>query len=445
MSFLNYRRRVLAALAAFGLAGALGACENGLLEVKNPGAVNDADLDDPLVQQQIVNTVVGSFQTMYDDLVFAGALLSDEGVNGHNFTQWIEINLRVLEESNSILGSDIYGPLQRARAAGDNLSQRLRGILGDKAGSDLGLARALAYAGYGNIMLAEYFCESPVADDQPALSSDDIMRRAIGRFDEAIQIATAARANAAAVNPATTASRAAVAGADSIANMARVGAARASLWLGDKTKAVQYASAVPASFVMWLNYSDNKAFQENRLFAATSGSGRYLGVSAKFRNLNDPRIRHNATAQSGHSPDAILFTPRLGPSHTGWSAAAAGEFAKNTGIRLSSGLEAQYIVAEAQGPNAANIAFVNSRRAVGGQAALAATVSPADFLAALREQRSRDFFMDGHRLGDLRRYKKQYGVDEFNKGTHPVAKWGNYGTAECFPPSLAERIGNPAY
>lgn len=433
MNLLNYRR-TRAALAAFGLAGALAACDNGMLEVQNPGAVNDTDLDDPLVQSQIVNTVVGDFQRMYDDLVFAGALLSDEGVNGHNFTQWIEINLREMDESNTILASDIYAPLQRARASGDNLSDRLRRTLGDKAGSTLGLARSLAFAGYGNVMLGEYFCQSPVQDDQPAISSDDLMRRAIARFDEAIQIATAARAT-----PAQAAS------ADTVIHLSRVGAARASLWLGDKTKAAQYAAQVPAGFTYWLNYSDNRAFQENRLFTASTGSGRYLGVSAKFRNLRDPRIRHNAAAQTGHSPDAILHTPRLAPSHTGWSAAAEGLFAKNTGIRLASGLEAQYVVAEAQGPNAANVAFVNSRRAVGGQAALAATVSASEFLAALREQRSRDFFLDGHRLGDLRRYKKQYGIDEFNKGTHPVAKWGNYGTAECFIPSLSERIGNPMY
>ncbi|HEX2211801.1 MAG TPA: hypothetical protein VHG93_29205, partial [Longimicrobium sp.] len=222
------------------------------------------------------------------------------------------------------------------------------------------------------------------------------------------------------------------------------GAARASLQAGDRAAAIQYASGVPAGWSFWVNYSENKAYQNNRLFFAGTGSGRYLGVAAKFRNLNDPRIRHNATAQSGHSPDAILYAPRLAPSHSGYSAATPAEFSKTTSIRLASGLEAQYIIAEAQGLNAANLEFVNSRRAVGGQAALDAPTA-GEFLAALWDQRRRDFFLDGHRLGDIRRYKAQYGIDEFKTGTHPVNSWGTYKTAECFIPSLSERIGNPQY
>ncbi|MBA4158990.1 MAG: hypothetical protein H0X65_16160 [Gemmatimonadetes bacterium] len=69
-------------------------------------------------------------------------------------------------------------------------------------------------------------------------------------------------------------------------------------------------------------------------------------------------------------------------------------------------------------------------------------------MAELRDQRRRDFFMDGHRLGDLRRYMDQYGVDEFPTGPHPndaAWAWGNYGDATCFVPSRAERIGNPGY
>ena len=83
MSLKKNRRRALTTLIAFGLLGTLGACsDNTLLEVQNPGAVNETDLNDPLVQAQVVNTVVADFQRMFDDLVFAGALLSGEGVTG---------------------------------------------------------------------------------------------------------------------------------------------------------------------------------------------------------------------------------------------------------------------------------------------------------------------------------------------------------------------------
>lgn len=425
-----YGRSARTALAALAMAGVLGACDNSLLDVANPGAVNESDLNDPGVQSQVVNTVVGDFQRMYDDLVFAGALLSDEGDNGHNFTQWIDINRREIEPSNTVLQTDIYAPLQRARAGGDNIAERMRTNLGAAASSELNLARVLAYAGYGSVMLGEFFCESPVKDDEPALSSNEILARAITRFDEAIRVAGASGRGAK---------------ADTIINLARVGAARAYLQRGEKAKAIEYASQVPAGFTFWSNYSVNKSYQENRLFAAATGSGRYLGVSAKFRNLNDPRIRHNDDPQAGHSPDAILFTPRLGPSHSGYSPTTEGQFTQSTGIRLASGLEAQYILAEAQGLNPANLAFINARRAAGGAAPLAETPTPEAFLAEVRDQRRRDFYLDGHRLGDMRRYKAQYGINEFRTGQHPVAQWGNFETAECFVPSRAELIGNPAY
>lgn len=168
---------------------------------------------------------------------------------------------------------------------------------------------------------------------------------------------------------------------------------RAAPNLGDKAKAISYAHAVPAGFVVWVNSYP-------------------------------------------------------GPSHSGWSPTApltAQLFDKNTDVRLASGLEAQYIVAEAQGVSAANIDFVNSRRAVGGQAPLTATATASEYLDAPRGQRRRDFFLDGHRLGDLRRYKKLYAVDQFPTGQHPVAQWGNYDLGTCCVPSLAERLGNPAY
>jgi hypothetical protein len=81
---------------------------------------------------------------------------------------------------------------------------------------------------------------------------------------------------------------------------------------------------------------------------------------------------------------------------------------------------------------------------VGGQPLL--TEVPAGGLQAeVRDQRRRDFFMDGHRLGDLRRYLALYGIDEFPQGTHPDIFIGTYGTATCFIPALDEKQGNPGY
>ena len=431
MNSVQDRRRAFRGLALVGLALGLGACDS-ILAVQNPAAVEESELDNPVVAAEVANTVVGEFQKMYDDLVFAGAILGDEGVNGHNFTQWIDLDLRIMEESNSILASNIYAPLQAARAAGDNLSPRLRTALGATAGSDLRLARALAFAGYGNVMLGEYFCEAPVNPDEAALSSDEILRRAIARFDEAIEVATAAHT----AHPA---------GADSILNLARVGAARAALGLNDKALAISYASQVPAGFEAWLRTRRTRATRRTGSTTrppAAAGTWAWTPASGTSPTrecaITPPRSRATAPTPSSTCPGSA-------PRYSGWPPTAEGFFTRSTSIRFASGLEARYILAEAQGVNATNLAFVDSRRAVGGQAALPGTTTADDFLAALRDQRRRDFFLDGHRLGDLRRYDRYYGIDQFSSGPHPVASWGNYSTAMCFVPSLSERVGNPSY
>jgi hypothetical protein len=430
------RRRALRALTALGVAGALGACD-GLLSVENPGAIGDEDLNASSLVPLLVNSVTGDFQAMYTDLAYYGAVLTDEAVTGHNFETIIQIDLRIMDDANGTLNADIYQPLQAARFAADSISSRLRTLI-PNATQDVRLAQTLAYGGYTYVLLGEYFCSAPVdvnGKPGPALQPDELLRRGLARFEEAIQVVTAAKAagaNAAEV--------------DRITNLARVGAARASLQLGDKAKAIQYASQVPAGFVAWVAHSGNAARQYNPFHAATTGSNHNLGVDARFRNLNDPRIRHEARGVLGHNRSTILFKPFQPESFEGWTPAAPVGFERTTDVRFSSGLEARYIVAEAQGPTPATLAFVNERRAVGTQAALPATASAADIMSALREQRARDFYMDGHRLGDLRRYLAQ-GVNDprhqFPSGAHPNPLFGEYQNATCFVIPLAEKIGNP--
>jgi hypothetical protein len=446
MHFRTFRARLLVP-AALVAAGTVAGCDNlnRLMEVENPGQIGELALNDPDLVPAMVTSTVGQFQVMYDDLARAGAILTDEAVNGHNFSQWRDFDLRNVESSNTILGSDIYGPVQRARGAADDYARRIREIVGDtEANRHLGLARVLAYGGYGYTMLGEYFCESPVSPTEPAIPSEQILERAIQRFDGAIQIATAARTFNAAVTPATAASRQAVAGADSIINLSRVGAARAHLWIGNQAQAIQYASQVPTAFETWVTYSQETAYPNNVYQGATNGANRSVGVGAAFRNLNDPRVRHTATSGRGHNGLTDLWDPMVGLSFSGWTPEAPTRFQLGTSMRLASGLEARYIIAEAQGLSPENLAFVNSRRAVGTQAALA-TLTEAEYMAELRDQRRRDFFLAGYRLGDLRRYIRLYQVDQFPSGPHPNAEWGNYGSSTCFVPHNNERIGNPNY
>ena len=61
--------------------------------------------------------------------------------------------------------------------------------------------------------------------------------------------------------------------------------------------------------------------------------------------------------------------------------------------------------ADGMGPAGSTLDFVNSRRAAGKQEPV--DLSGADLMAELRDQRGRDMYLGGFRLGDLRRWKNQ--------------------------------------
>jgi starch-binding outer membrane protein, SusD/RagB family len=310
----------------------------------------------------------------------------------------------------------------------------------DKPDSDLRLATALVYNAFAYVMLGEYYCSTPVNPSEGAISSDEILALAVQRFDEAIRIAQAAG------------------GADAprILNMARVGAARASLQQGKKQPAIDYAAQVPAGFQAWVRHASSPTGLRNYYWGATTGNNRTIGVDPSFRGLNDPRVRHTPTSRTGHNQKTRLFTPAKSPAFAGWHAdvplnasesvlIGAIGFGQDTDIILASGLEARYIVAEAGGmTDAALRAFIDERRAVGLQGAFTGT----NLQAELRDQRRRDFFLSGRRVGDLRRYQNLYNVDDWPKGAHPNDAewgWGQYGSATCFIPHRNEATGNPGF
>jgi hypothetical protein len=127
--------------------------------------------------------------------------------------------------------------------------------------------------------------------------------------------------------------------------------------------------------------------------------------------------------------------------YAGWIPGTLQIIDITTNIKFATGLEAQYITVEADGPNAAMLSFVNARRAIGGQTPV--DLTGAALLNELRVQRARDFFLTGQRLGDLRRYLKA-GTDLFPKGKYPVFT-DFYGDKTCFIVPLSEKAGNPNY
>jgi hypothetical protein len=429
MKRIPLARRAAAVLSVAGLVGSLGACED-LLTVTDRGRIVEPALADSTLVNELGNAAIGTMSRVYGSYAYAMAVFTDEAVSGHNFEQWQWVDHRMVDDSNDTYGQ--YAALHQLRFSGGDMAARLTTILGEeRASRDARVAQSYMVEGYGLLLLAESHCNSPLTGTDEAKSSDEIMALSIASFDKAIAIAAAAGNSAKAT---------------STLNAARVGAARASLNLGNFAKAIEYASAVSTGFSLSAQHSATQAVLFNPFNAAVTGQNFNLGVDPKFQAFNDPRVRFRP-AVAGHNPAYAIAAPFSPPSFSDHSATGPGVvIGQGASIRFASKREAEYIVAEAQGPTAANIAFINARRAEGNQTALANDIGVQAFRLAVIDQRSREFYLDGHRIGDLRRMKKLYNVDEFPKGENPNpgARYGEYGTAECFLPTRGERIGNPS-
>lgn len=429
----------LATLGALAMgAAASGAC-NEFLQADNPGAVEETDVNQPRYIPLLMNGIIGEFQVAYTNITWWNAIYSDELHNRNVFFEEGLIDRRDVGPENGTHNFFIYPRIHRARFLADDGVRRMKEILGDSAGRDLRVARALAYGGMTYNYLAEMYCQIPL-DGQAPKTPEEVFRSAMAKLDSAVVVANASKAAAKARTPIISADTLA---ADSVRNFALVGAARAALNVNDRARAATYAAQVPASFAFFAQYSTNSPGENHRVFLnLTAGSGGTTD-NTPFRDMaGDVRV-----PRTGVTTSVLGLVPRSPPSYSSFDGTPTGApFVAGGTVRIASGLEARYILAEAQvESNAAQaLALVNERRAFGRLQPPVAGLTGAALLAELRDQRRRDFYLDNHRLGDLRRYLRYYQVDEFQRGPYPTSTTGDrFSDATCWPVASAELNANP--
>ena len=425
------RTKILSLTGALLLTGVFGACDN-LLEVTNPSAITEDNLagDDKTISF-MVNGIQGEFRREYAWLAAHSAVFTDEAIQGHPWSPWNAYDQRNLTADSPAYDGLSYQLLQRARGTADELIPKMETALGSRAANSVELAKANAYGGYAFVLLADFLCEAPVNVSAPK-SQTELYGIAVQRFEKAITIATAARGKT---------------GADEVLNIAKVGLARTQLNLGDKAKAIQAATGVPATFAAWVRYNSDASDWQVYNFMHWFAGYRFAGEldlaldPGQFSGTTDVRVPYDRTLRRLGNGLRDGFLPYQPSSFSDWAPGKQSMFGETTSIRFASGLEARYIIAEAGGLSNADLrAFINERRAVGNLAAFAG--SDAELARELLNQRYRDFFLDGHRMGDLRRYKKLYQLDLWPKGTMPGLTQ-QYGTQECWPIAASEVNSNP--
>jgi len=419
----------VACLATTALA-AVGCRDLTSLQQSNPGALDANGVFIPANAVLLTNGVIADFECAFSRYVIGSGLfvdeLSDAIANPSNYdydARRVTTNgpygtVTCTSTSNQQPG--IYTTLSTARASGDTVAAKLRGWTDAEVPTGVSRAKligqAAAYTGYSIVLLGESMCSAAI-NVGPELTPAQLFAEAKIRFDSAVVSATAA-------NDATT------------LNMALLGRARTLLDLGNAAAAGVDAAKIPSNFVLNMSTDGVNVRRENFSFIAINQNS-WATVDASFRGLTingaaDPRVAVTNSGRAGTAAGTQVWTPDKYPALA--SAMPIARYA-----------EAQLIVAEAK--LAANdlpgaIAAINIVRASrpGVPAYDGTGQTAAQIKAQIIEDRRRELFLEGHRLGDLRRYNLPFTP---TAGTAYTTGGGVYGTQTCLPLPDVERVNNP--
>lgn len=410
MQYIHNRipRRALAAVAIVAATG----CSD-FLSVDNPNVI-DRDLIDPVADARaLANSAQQNFAAALGWQIMYSSWFTGESQVAETFPTRNEFGRRDIAASNTSLNGDVWSTLALS-AASSNLVLLLDLPEPD---TNIDLERTALWRGYSFILMAESFCSGAV-ESGPELSTIEMLDSAVANLTRAIAVGQA-------INSAESMQ---------LANTALVGRARAHLQAGRLSEAAADASAVPDGFEFSLPYVDDISQRNrlsNRMYVFTVDRGS-ISVAPDFR-LADPRVPYLAPGEHSLTPQ----DPSSGPfyiqnKYPGFDAPT----------RVASKLEADYIEAEA-GSTADQLALIAARRSANSQPAYSGPTDAESVLTELMWQKSLDFWLEGKRIGDMRRNAENMtalpvpGSEYFKPGFAPV------GNATCFPLPTVERDNNP--
>jgi starch-binding outer membrane protein, SusD/RagB family len=395
------------ALGALAIAVTLAGCD-GLLDVKLPGATPEEALDDPTYAPLLVTSAQGKFEDALAVYTFNAGHIAGELIGGQSALGDIPFQRRDIRSLDT-QGDDLYRKLSQARFQADDALKRLQAWTDAQvAGRTQLVGQAALWAGYAYTFFAEGYCRGAF-DLGPAKTRTEMLQLAKDRFTLAITSATTA-------NDATT------------LNTAYVGRARVELQLGQTAEALADAQKVPSTFTRAVSRSAASGDRRNTIFNRNVTS-KSLSIDPKYWNTTyngvaDPRVRLTDTktiAADGLTP---LYL------QTKYTADA-------TPIRFASYTEARLIIAEVQGGQAA-VDIINALHTAAGIPAFAGGTAQ-QIKDQIVEERRREFFLEGRRLGDLRTYG---GFEQWTWGKNQFVGY-EYGRVQCFPLPDSEVTGNP--
>jgi hypothetical protein len=396
------------------------------LKQSNPGSLTADAVYQPANAQLLVNGAIADFECSFARYVVNNGLLMDELHDVIASSSNYDIDRRNVFTTSPYSGGcggvqqpGYYTAFSTARGTADEAYKRLEGWSDTQVPNRTRLmGQMAAYAGYSIVFLADGMCTAAI-DLSPEMTPVQLFAEAILRFDKAITAATAA-------NDQTT------------LNFARLGRARAHQGAGNLAAAGTDAALIPANFVVATSADAVNARRQNMVYIHTVQNF-YSSVDSSFRNLTlggvpDPRV-------------AVVNSTRTGTATVAGQVWQASKYPLvTTPMPIARYAEAQLILAEARaaagdltGAATAINAARNSGR-TGMPQYSAAGQTAAQVRDQIIEERRRELFLEGHRLGDIRRYNiPLYPAP----GTPYTIGGGTYGDQRCFPLPAVERNNNP--
>ena len=401
--------RRAAPVLALGLLLPLAGCDlDSVLAVEDVDVATPESLQDPNAVPVVYAGALSDFAVAYggsgqtgggsdgEGQILMSGLLGDEFIATGTFDTRIEVDRREIpvEAGDGVTDSgqleESYQQLHDARVAAENGTELfLRAELPD----DPRRSQLFSFAGYTYNFFGENYCsgvpyssvdiEGRFEYAGPS-TTEETFELAIARYDSALAIAEP--------------------GSDAEA-LALVGKARAQVNLGRFDEAAATAAAVPTDFAFLINYAENTPLQENGVWHYAQENGRYGvtdtegGEGLPYRSAMDPRVPWFVAERDPF--DTTLPFPYF----------AQNEYpTRGADIPLATGVEARLIEAEAAlrgGDEAGALAILNDLRALSDE------LDPLESIAThtLFRERAYWLWLTSHRLGDMRRLVRQYGMD----------------------------------
>ncbi|MDQ6769788.1 MAG: hypothetical protein M3Z54_07360 [Gemmatimonadota bacterium] len=493
----SHRFRLLAALGVVSAVAATACNTDKILTVNRPDIVPITSVTDKTALPTVYGGVLSDFQIGFNGnsagqggVVNYSGVLGDEFYITDTFTTRVQMDARNTTTDNAE-NETAFRNLARSRQSAEQAAAKYAQLAstfvpGEVSGFNGQRAEIFNIAGLDYVLFAEIYCSGVPFDSvttdgaivgKPGLSTVEILRTAINRFDSATAVA-------ASINPVTAAATAQL-------RLARVGKARAYLDMantyGDAfldsalvaTGGTSAATGVPTTFSYLVSHSNNTIGENNGVWSYVINQARWGEANREGSAAAAGNVGLAYRSQFVNGADVrTAFLPGIAGFNNVTNFRTQKYPARETPIVAASGTEARLIEAEAylrkndianwlikiNDPRrvlslnqcAPNAPTCTNPTTVGGVETSAATHTTPTGLADLvdpgtqvaRENLTfaeRAFWMyaTAHRIGDMRRLIRQIGR-QFN-AVYPTGAYilagqpgGVYGPAVNFPIPITE-------